>query len=116
MVNYFETILPGQTIGIIGGGQLGRMMGLAAKEAGFKIAVLDPAMDSPCGQMADIRIVAPYNDEAALEELGEVSDVITYEFENIDYEGLKGLGKSQMYHKALNLSESHKTVSMKKQK
>lgn len=86
-----KTILPGQTIGIIGGGQLGRMMGLAAKEAGFKIAVLDPVMDSPCGQIADIRIVAQYNDEAALEELGEVSDVITYEFENIDYEGLKRL-------------------------
>ncbi|MCZ2260173.1 5-(carboxyamino)imidazole ribonucleotide synthase [Sporosarcina sp. G11-34] len=86
-----KTILPGQTIGIIGGGQLGRMMGLAAKEAGFKIAVLDPVMDSPCGQIADIRIVAPYNDAAALEELGEVSDVITYEFENIDYEGLKHL-------------------------
>lgn len=88
-----KTILPGQTIGIIGGGQLGRMMGLAAKEAGFKIAVLDPVMDSPCGQIADIQIVAPYNDEAALEELAEVSDVITYEFENIDYEGLKRLSQ-----------------------
>ncbi|MCM3745622.1 5-(carboxyamino)imidazole ribonucleotide synthase [Sporosarcina luteola] len=88
-----KTILPGQTIGIIGGGQLGRMMGLAAKEAGFKIAVLDPNMDSPCGQIADIRIVAPYDDEAALEELGEVSDVITYEFENIDYEGLERLSQ-----------------------
>ena len=89
-----KVILPGQTIGIIGGGQLGRMMGLAAKEAGFKIAVLDPTEDSPCGQIADIRIVAPYNDEAALKELGEVSDVITYEFENIDYEGLKQLSKT----------------------
>ena len=85
------TIYPGQTIGIIGGGQLGRMMALAAKEAGFKIAVLEPSMDSPCGQVADIRIVAPYDDEAALEELAEVSDVITYEFENIDYDGLKRL-------------------------
>lgn len=84
-------IFPGQTIGIIGGGQLGRMMALAAKESGFKIAVLDPTMDSPCGQIADIRIVAPYSDEAALEELAEVSDVITYEFENIDYAGLKRL-------------------------
>ncbi len=84
-------IYPGQTIGIIGGGQLGRMMATAAKEAGFKIAVLEPTMDSPCGQVADIRIVAPYDDEAALEELAEVSDVITYEFENIDYEGLKRL-------------------------
>lgn len=86
-----KIIYPGQTIGIIGGGQLGRMMAVAAKEAGFKIAVLEPAMDSPCGQVADIRIVAPYDDEAALEELAEVSDVITYEFENIDYEGLKRL-------------------------
>lgn len=88
-----KTILPGQTIGIIGGGQLGRMMAIAAKEAGFKIAVLDPVTDSPCGQVADIRIVAPYNDKKALEELAEVSDVITYEFENIDYEGLKRLSE-----------------------
>ncbi|VEI05831.1 5-(carboxyamino)imidazole ribonucleotide synthase [Kurthia zopfii] len=86
-----KIIYPGQTIGIIGGGQLGRMMALAAREAGFKIAVLEPSMDSPCGQVADIRIVAPYDDEAALEELAEVSDVITYEFENIDFEGLKKL-------------------------
>ena len=86
-----KVIYPGQTIGIIGGGQLGRMMALAAKEAGFKIAVLEPTMHSPCGQVADIQIVAPYNDEAALEELAEVSDVITYEFENIDYAGLKRL-------------------------
>lgn len=86
-----KMILPGQTIGIIGGGQLGRMMGQAAKEAGFRIAVLDPTEDSPCGQIADIKIVAAYNDEAALNELAEVSDVITFEFENIDYEGLKRL-------------------------
>ncbi|OXS70610.1 5-(carboxyamino)imidazole ribonucleotide synthase [Lysinibacillus sp. KCTC 33748] len=86
-----KIIYPGQTIGIIGGGQLGRMMALAAKEAGFKVAVLEPLMDSPCGQVADVRIVAPYDDEAALEELAEVSDVITYEFENIDYDGLKRL-------------------------
>lgn len=84
-------IQPGQTIGIIGGGQLGRMMGLAAKEAGFKIAVLDPTKNSPCGQIADIEIVASYNDEEALNELSTVSDVITFEFENIDYEGLKRL-------------------------
>jgi len=88
-----RTILPGQTIGIIGGGQLGRMMALAAKEAGFKIAVLDPGMDSPTGQVADIQIVAPFNDSEALEELAEVSDVITYEFENIDVDGLRHLTK-----------------------
>lgn len=86
-----KTILPGQTIGIIGGGQLGRMMALAAKEAGFKIAVLDPGMDSPTGQVADIEIIAPFNDFQALEELAEASDVITYEFENIDANALEKL-------------------------
>jgi len=84
-----KVIYPGQTIGIIGGGQLGRMMAIAAKEAGFRIAVLDPTMDSPCGQVADVRIVASYDDQQALAELAEVSDVITYEFENIDYQGLR---------------------------
>lgn len=88
-----EIIKPGQTIGIIGGGQLGRMMALAAKEAGFKIAVLEPGENSPCSQVADIAITAAYNDEQALNRLAEVSDVITYEFENIDYEGLKQLQK-----------------------
>ena len=68
-------------------------MGLAAKESGFRIAVLDPTEDSPCGQIADYKIVAAYDDEAALAELAKMSDVITYEFENIDYEGLKRLGE-----------------------
>lgn len=97
-----KTILPGQTIGIIGGGQLGRMMALAAKEAGFKIAVLDPAMDSPTGQVADVQLIAPYNDLTALEELAAVSDVITYEFENIDVEGSAIYVRLLMCLKVLN--------------
>lgn len=64
-------------------------MALAAKEAGFRIIVLDPVPDCPCAQVADGQITAPYNDEAALRELGERCDVLTYEFENIDYETLK---------------------------
>lgn len=84
-------IMPGETIGIIGGGQLGRMMALAAKEAGFKIAVLDPAENSPCGQVADIEITASFDDRDALLHLAEVSDVVTFEFENIDYDALKWL-------------------------
>ncbi|WP_088005733.1 5-(carboxyamino)imidazole ribonucleotide synthase [Indiicoccus explosivorum] len=84
-----KIVLPGQTIGIIGGGQLGRMMALAARESGFRIAVLDPNPASPAGQVADIRIAAPYGDKKALSELAEVSDVITYEFENIDADGLE---------------------------
>ncbi|MDR4986559.1 5-(carboxyamino)imidazole ribonucleotide synthase [Bacillus cereus] len=86
-------ILPGKTIGIIGGGQLGRMMALAAKEMGYKIAVLDPTKNSPCAQVADIEIVASYGDLKAIQHLAEISDVVTYEFENIDYRCLKWLEK-----------------------
>jgi 5-(carboxyamino)imidazole ribonucleotide synthase len=84
-----KTILPGSTIGIIGGGQLGRMMTVAAKSMGYDVAVLDPAPNSPCGQLADYEITASYNDLSAIKKLAELSDVITYEFENIDYEALK---------------------------
>lgn len=77
-------ILPGQTIGILGGGQLGRMMAIAAKEMGYRIAVLDPTEDSPTGQLADYKIVANYDDQVAAQALYEKSQVITYEFENVD--------------------------------
>jgi 5-(carboxyamino)imidazole ribonucleotide synthase len=83
-----KTIFPGATIGIIGGGQLGRMMAIAARQLGYRIAVLDPTKDCPCGQIADIEITASYDDLDAIKKLSEVSDVITYEFENIDYEAL----------------------------
>ncbi|OPX01853.1 5-(carboxyamino)imidazole ribonucleotide synthase [Geobacillus sp. LEMMY01] len=86
-----QRIVPGQTIGIIGGGQLGRMMALAAREMGFRIAVLDPTPDSPCGQVADIEMMAAYHDLDAIAELARVSDVITYEFENIDARALEWL-------------------------
>ncbi|GAE29478.1 5-(carboxyamino)imidazole ribonucleotide synthase [Halalkalibacter hemicellulosilyticus] len=79
-------IKPGQTIGIIGGGQLGRMMAMAAKQMGYRIAVLEPGQDSPCGQVADYVIEAPYDDREAAKKLAKISDVITYEFENIDSE------------------------------
>jgi 5-(carboxyamino)imidazole ribonucleotide synthase len=86
-----QTILPGATIGIIGGGQLGRMMALAAKAQGFRIAVLEPTEDSPCGQVADFEIIGAYNDREAILQLAHISDVITYEFENIDADTLAWL-------------------------
>lgn len=86
-----QTILPGSTIGIIGGGQLGRMMAIAARQLGYRIAVLDPTKDCPCGQIADVEITASYDDLEAIKQLAEVSDVITYEFENIDYKALRWL-------------------------
>ncbi|HEY4400115.1 MAG TPA: 5-(carboxyamino)imidazole ribonucleotide synthase [Lactobacillaceae bacterium] len=79
-----NVILPPATIGIVGGGQLGRMITLAAKPMGYRVGVLDPAENSPAGQVADFQIIAPYDDAAALEKLATESDVITYEFENVD--------------------------------
>ena len=77
-------ILPGATIGIIGGGQLGRMMAISAKQMGYKIAVLEPSKNGPLAQIADYEINAPYDCEEALIKLLNLSDVVTYEFENID--------------------------------
>lgn len=77
-------ILPGQTIGIIGGGQLGRMMAIAAKEMGYRILVLDPTENCPTAQVADEQIIAAYDDMKAIETLTDKSDVVTYEFENVD--------------------------------
>ena len=91
MNKLFKTILPDSTIGIIGGGQLGRMMALSARAMGYKIAVLDPTPNSPCGQIADIEITASFDDLQAIQKLANVSDVITYEFENIDFHTLAWL-------------------------
>ncbi|MBC1292570.1 5-(carboxyamino)imidazole ribonucleotide synthase [Listeria booriae] len=87
-------LLPNSTIGIIGGGQLGRMMALAAKEMGYKVIVLDPTVDAPCAQVADEQIVANYTDLNALKELAEKSDVVTYEFENVDNDALHSIENS----------------------
>jgi 5-(carboxyamino)imidazole ribonucleotide synthase len=80
-----------QRIGVIGGGQLGRMFALDAKRMGYHVTTLDPQEHSPCGQVADEQIVAAYDDLAAIEELGRSSDVITYEFENIAIESVRHL-------------------------
>lgn len=74
----------GATIGIIGGGQLGRMMAIAAKYMGYRIVVLDPTPDCPTAQVADHQIIAAYNDHQAVKQLANKSDVVTYEFENVD--------------------------------
>ncbi|MFC5586596.1 5-(carboxyamino)imidazole ribonucleotide synthase [Nitratireductor kimnyeongensis] len=79
-----NTPLPqGATIGILGGGQLGRMLAMAAAKLGYRTVVLDPAADSPAAQVANTFIHAAYDDTAALKALLRQSDVITYEFENV---------------------------------
>jgi 5-(carboxyamino)imidazole ribonucleotide synthase len=74
---------PGATIGMLGGGQLGRMAAFAARRMGYRVLVLDPVAGSPAGQVADAQIVAPYDDPAALERLAAQTDVVTLEFENL---------------------------------
>ncbi|USD79784.1 5-(carboxyamino)imidazole ribonucleotide synthase [Bacillus safensis] len=91
-----QTIFPNATIGIIGGGQLGRYMAVSAKQMGYRAAVLDPVTQSPCGQVADTEITAAYSDLEAIRKLAEISDVVTYEFENIDYDALNQL-KEEAY-------------------
>lgn len=87
-----KPILPPATIGIIGGGQLGQMMALAAKPMGYRVIVLDPTPNAPAGQVADEQVIASYNDAAALTDLARRVDVLTYEFENVDLATLETLG------------------------
>ena len=74
---------PGSTIGIIGGGQLARMLAMAAARLGLKTVVLEPDRNCPAAQVANDHLIFDYNDETGLAALAETSDVITYEFENV---------------------------------
>jgi len=76
-------LAPGSAIGILGGGQLGRMLALAAGRLGFDVVVLERKADSPAGRAASKLIVADYADEAALAELASLTGLVTYEFENV---------------------------------
>lgn len=91
MINLIKPLMPNATIGIVGGGQLGRMMAMSAKEMGFRVGVLDPTANCPTAQVADWHIVAAYDDVFALEEMARRSDVITYEFENVSVEALNSI-------------------------
>lgn len=81
-------ITPGSTIGILGGGQLGRMLILAGRTLGYRFHVFEPKGPCPAGMVADLEINADYSDEAALRAFAEGVDVITLEFENIPVEVL----------------------------
>lgn len=85
----YKNIKPDQTIGIIGGGQLGRMLSFAAKQMGYRVAVLDPKENCPAAQVSDFHICAPFHDQIALQELYNISDVLTYEFENVPHQVLE---------------------------
>ncbi|MGI9086829.1 MAG: 5-(carboxyamino)imidazole ribonucleotide synthase [Chthoniobacterales bacterium] len=78
--------LPGATIGVMGGGQLGRMFAVAARRMGYKVHIFTPEEESPAGQFADLTRIAEYTNETAVQRFAEGVDVITFEFENIPVE------------------------------
>lgn len=93
----------GQTIGIIGGGQLGQMLALEAKAAGMKVIILEPTPQCPASQVSDDQIVAPYEDLNAINELADRADVLTYEFENVDLKALEDVSDRVLIPQGTNL-------------
>jgi 5-(carboxyamino)imidazole ribonucleotide synthase len=86
------TVPPGSTIGIVGGGQLGRMLAMAAARLGYTCHILDPSTDGPAAQVSAYFTRAEYGDVAALRKFADSVDVATYEFENLPVAALETLG------------------------
>lgn len=91
-------IAPGSIIGIIGGGQLGRMTALAAANLGYRTHIFTPDKASPAEQVSHRVTIAPYRDKEALQDFAKSVDVVTFEFENIPFETLKMLEKQVIVH------------------
>src|SRR6266404_2215926 len=98
-------------IGIIGGGQLGKMMAIPAKSMGFTITVVDPTPGSPAGQCVDNEITGGYSDAKATRELAKVSDFITVEIEHINTDALQRLADE-----GVPVNPSPKTIEIIKNK
>jgi 5-(carboxyamino)imidazole ribonucleotide synthase len=82
-VKRHRPLLPGSTVGILGSGQLGRMLALEARAMGYRVHVFSPGSDTPTGQVADREVTAPYDDLDAVREFASRVDVVTFEFENV---------------------------------
>jgi 5-(carboxyamino)imidazole ribonucleotide synthase len=82
-VTRLRHILPGATIGVLGGGQLGRMFAMAARRLGYRVHTLAPEDDTPTGQIADVEVVASYDDLDQIRAFARRVDVVTFEFENV---------------------------------
>ena len=76
-------ILPGATIGVLGGGQLGRMFAMSARRLGYRVHTFAPEHDTPTGQIADVEMVASYDELDRIREFARGVDVVTFEFENV---------------------------------
>lgn len=97
------SIFPGSTIGILGGGQLGRMTAIEAAKLGYRTHVYDPSPDSPAFQVANISTTADFSDPGALEQFARSVDVITLEFENIPAASVDLLTQITPVHPSCNV-------------
>ncbi|MFZ9592931.1 MAG: NAD(P)-dependent oxidoreductase, partial [Burkholderiaceae bacterium] len=84
-----------RSIGVMGGGQLGRMLAHAAQRLGMRVTVLDPQADCPAAQVADAHIRAAYDDDQALDALARCCDAVTTEFENVPARSLVRLAQAK---------------------
>ncbi len=94
-------------IGIVGGGQLGRMLTIPAKKLGFTVNIIDPTPNSPAGQIADRQITADFKDENAIRQLGDISDFLTFEIELANSDILK-----ELEEKGLKINPTAKTLEI----
>lgn len=78
-----QPILPGAAIGVLGSGQLGRMFAIAARQMGYRVHTFSPDQDTPTGQIADLEVVASYDDLDAVAKFARSVSVVTFEFENV---------------------------------
>ena len=86
-----RVIAPGAALGVLGGGQLGRMFAIAARRMGYRVHTFSPDDDSPAGQVADVDVIAAYEDLEALRAFARGVDVVTFEFENVPIEAIDAI-------------------------
>ena len=84
-----KSIQPGGIVGILGGGQLGRMLAMAARRMGYRVHAYEPQADGPAGQICDVEVNAPYTDTDALKAFARGVDVISFEFETPEQKIIK---------------------------
>ena len=86
-----RVIAPGSALGVLGGGQLGRMFAIAARRMGYRVHTFSPEEDTPTGQVADLEVVADYEDLDALRAFARQCDVVTFEFENVPIDAIDAI-------------------------
>lgn len=107
-------ILPGATIGMLGGGQLGRMFTMAAQSLGYRVVVLDPDPSSPAGSLANQHLCTSYTDTEALAQMASLCEVVTTEFENIPAEALHQLAaKTTVFPSAYAVEKTQNRIREK---